>query len=581
MAVTKSTHVDLLSVLQSDSDSLVRFLHDLGDALFVVDSDQTVVFWNRQAEALTGYRADEVIGQHCLKGIRCENCLYRCGLLEDETLEGVRVQLRTKDGGKLYVRKSVSVIRDPQGEIIGGVEWMRDETQLVAQISRCKSQREIIAEREQLQAAVLGSIREGVLTIDADWRITSFSRRAAELTGWPADEAMGKFCHQVIGSRLCQEDCPAQACLETGAEEAERTTEIKTRAGRPLPVAEIGVPLRDEGGRAIGSVLLIEDRTQLVDSHDPDKQGAVFVGMIGRSESMRRIFQLVEQVAPSDVTVLITGESGTGKELVARALHRLSKRAQGPLQAVNCAALPETLLESELFGHAKGAFTGALRDRSGRIEEAEGGTLFLDEIGEMPLSLQAKLLRFLQERDYQRVGESLSRKSDVRIVTATNKDLQKAVADGEFREDLYYRIRVIPVAMPPLRERADDIPVLAVHLLGEIAKARGRPALSLSQAALGRLVKHTWPGNVRELNNALEYAVALAPGRRIRPEDLPPELAGVRHTRYSSSGTDGQDEAVRIQEALVRHNNNRTQTARFLGMDRVTLYRKMKRYGIS
>ncbi len=570
--------LDIPAQLAAEPDLLRQFLDAIGDALYVVDRDQNIVFWNRQAERLTGFAAAEVLGRHCLAGIRCENCLASCGLFERGTVEGVRVRLRTKAGAERLVTKNAFALRNARGEIVGGVEWLRDDSELVAQVDRCRAQGETIAERERLQAAVLGSIREGVVTIDRDWRVTSFSRRAEVLTGLPAAEALGRFCHEVIGSRLCKEDCPAQHCLETGAAEAARTTELTGQDGRPLAVAEVAVPLKDADGQALGSVLLLEDRRDAGLAQEA-RRGASFAGMIGRSEGMRRVFRLVEQVAGTDVTVLVHGESGTGKEMVARALHRLSGRRSGPFEAINCAALPETLLESELFGHVKGAFTGALRDRAGRIEAAEGGTLFLDEVGELSPATQAKLLRFLQEREYQRVGESATRKADVRVVAATNRDLARAVAEGRFREDLYYRLRVIPIGLPPLRERRDDVPLLAAELLEAIAAARGRPGLTLTPASVARLAQHPWPGNVRELANALEFAVALAPGRRIRPEDLPPELSGGR-ARYSAAERGPEDEAARLREALARHGGNRSAAARALGMDRVTLYRKLKRLGL-
>ncbi|MBW2702131.1 MAG: sigma 54-interacting transcriptional regulator [Deltaproteobacteria bacterium] len=571
---------DFLSFLSEQPERLREFLDRLGEAMFVVDKDQKIVYWNKQAAELTGYAVEEVLGQHCLKGIRCVNCLYDCSLFTHGELDGVRTELATKDGRQVVVSKNAFVLRNAEGEAVAGIEWLKDESDLVAQIDRCKMQRETISERERLQAAVLGSIREGVLTIDRDWRITSFSRRAEVITGFAATEAVGRFCHEVIGSRLCKSGCPAQHCLETGDDEAERTTQIQRADGKSLAVAEVAVPLKDEEGRAIGSLILIEDRAAQAAAADSARTGAQFAGMIGRSEPMRAVFRVVEQVARTDVTVLVTGESGTGKEMVARALHTLSGRRHKPFQAINCAALPETLMESELFGHVRGAFTGAIRDRVGRIEEAEGGTLFLDEIGELSPGIQAKLLRFLQEREYQRLGESSTRAADVRVVCATNRDLARAVEEGEFREDLYYRIRVIPVELPPLRDRRDDLPLLAAHLLEEVAVARGRPALSLSPSAQQRLMHHAWPGNVRELINALEFAVAMAPGRRIRPEDLPPELSGSR-SRYSAGSDDLQQEAERIREALARHDGNRTRTAQFLGMDRVTLYRKMKKHGIS
>ncbi len=578
MTTSTIESMNLAALLASDTKLLARFLDTVGDALFVVDAAQNVTYWNRQAEHLTGFSAEEVLGRHCLSAMRCERCLYECNLFERKTIDGARISLRAKDGRELRVRKTAFVLENDEGEVLGGIEFLRDETELFHRIQDCRTSRLLVEDRERLQAAILGSVREGVITIDPEFRITSFSRRAEAITGRRASDVVGMRCHDVLTSSLCDNHCPAQHCLDSGDEEAERLSEIITGTGASLSIGEVAVVLRDEEGGAIGLLLLIEDRSTQMDALT-EVESATFCGIIGRSKAMRRVFRIIEQVAPTDVTVLLTGESGTGKEKVARAIHERSSRRNGPFHAINCAALPETLLESELFGHVRGAFTGADRARTGRIEAAAGGSLFLDELGEMPLSIQAKLLRFLQEREYQRVGDNQTRTADVRVIAATNRDLQAEVAEGRFREDLYYRVRVIPIELPPLRERKGDIPLLAAHLLNEIASKRNRPDISLTPATLQRLVDHPWPGNVRELINALEYAVALAPGRRIRASDLPPELAG-RSQRYSAR-RDGEDhEPGRIRDALRLHDGNRSRTARYLGMDRVTLYRKMKKYGI-
>ncbi len=573
-----SGNMNLAALLAADPELLARFLDTVGDALFVVDADQNITYWNHQAELLTGFTADEVIGRHCLSGMRCERCLYECNLFERKVIDGAQISLRAKDGRDLEVRKTAFVLEDDQGNTVGGIEFLRDETELTHRIQDCRNSRLLVENRERLQAAILGSVREGVLTIDPEFRITSFSRRAEAITGRKAADVLGMHCHDVLTSQLCDKACPAQHCLDTGDEEAERTTEIVTDNGTPLSIGEVAVPLRAEDGSLLGSLLLIEDRSTQADVLS-EVDGATFCGIIGRSKAMRQVFRVIEQVAPTDVTVLLTGESGTGKEKVARAVHERSGRRKGPFQAINCAALPETLLESELFGHMRGSFTGAERDRPGRIEATAGGSLFLDELGEMPLSIQAKLLRFLQEREYQRVGDNATRTADVRVIAATNRDLQAEVAAGRFREDLYYRVRVIPIELPPLRDRKGDIPLLAAHLLHDIASKRGRPELSLTPATLQRLVDHPWPGNVRELINALEYAVALAPGRRIKASDLPPELAG-HAQRYSATREGEGSEPERIEAALQLHDGNRSRTARYLGMDRVTLYRKMKKFDI-
>jgi transcriptional regulator with GAF, ATPase, and Fis domain len=318
-------------------------------------------------------------------------------------------------------------------------------------------------------------------------------------------------------------------------------------------------------------------------------------GLIARSAAMTRIFRLVENLQASDVTVLVTGESGTGKEVLARAIHAHSHRRNGPFLAVNCAALPGELLEAELFGHVRGAFTGAVRDRAGRFELAADGTLFLDEVGDLPLHLQVKLLRFLQERTFERVGESRPRVSSARIVAATHKDLRRAVEAGQFREDLYYRLRVFPIELPPLRERREDIEPIASFLLGRVGGRHGR-ALRFSPDAIRAILGYAWPGNVRELENALEYAVTVAKGHTLQPEDLPPEVVAANHALHpvppadeprpapaappARAHGDSRAEAPRIRAALEQHRWNRSAAAGALGMSRTTLWRKMRELGL-
>ncbi len=324
----------------------------------------------------------------------------------------------------------------------------------------------------------------------------------------------------------------------------------------------------------------------------------VFSGLVARSASMLRIFGLIEHLAESDATVLITGESGTGKELVARAIHVHSPRSKGPFVAVNAGAIPQDLMESELFGHVRGAFTGAVRDRVGRFELASGGTIFLDEVGDIPVHLQVKLLRVLQERTFERVGESDSRTSDARIIAATNKDLRQAILDDSFREDLYYRLRVVPLEVPPLRQRREDIEPLARHLLARVG-ARHDRSVRLSPDAMRALLRYSWPGNVRELENSLEYALAVSKSQTLHPQDLPLEVSGAEPlpvtitrplapppepepTRAPSptASSEADTEHERIRSALEAHQWRRTEAAAALGMSRTTLWRKMREHGL-
>ena len=312
----------------------------------------------------------------------------------------------------------------------------------------------------------------------------------------------------------------------------------------------------------------------------------IFAGMIGRSLTMRSLFGLVKDLEHTEATVLITGESGTGKELLARAIHAHSPRRRGPLIAVNCAALPPDLLESELFGHVRGAFTGAIRDRVGRFEAAQGGTLFLDEIGDLPVHLQGKLLRTLQEHTFERVGETQSRRADARIIAATNIDLRRAAVDGRFREDLYYRLRVVPIDVPPLRERREDIEPTARHLLALVGARHGR-ALRFSPDAVRALLGFSWPGNIRELENAVEFGVAVCKGQTIHPEDLPAEvthgvspLPSVREDSPPDAAVES-DEARRLRTVLEAHHWRRDIAARALGVSRSTLWRRLRELHIA
>ena len=312
-----------------------------------------------------------------------------------------------------------------------------------------------------------------------------------------------------------------------------------------------------------------------------------FEGIIGKSRPMRRLFQLLETVAPTNSTILITGETGSGKEVVARAIHHNSPRRANRFVALNCSAIPETLLEAELFGHVRGAFTGAVGNRQGRLEQAHKGTLFLDEVGTMSVALQMKLLRVLQEREFERVGDSHTTKVDVRVIAATNSDLARLVAEGQFREDLFYRLNVIPVQLPPLRDRKEDIPILVQHFLGKFAVER---TLTVSQEAMRRLMAYQWPGNVRQLENAVERAVAFTAGRsQIDVADLPPEVEQARDTSVASSVSlpeEGMDlaafvaniERELIQRSLERTGGNKGQAARLLNLKRTTLVEKLKRF---
>jgi DNA-binding NtrC family response regulator len=430
--------------------------------------------------------------------------------------------------------------------------------------------------------------------VDASFHVLHVSSHLDRLVGpGAARRAEGRPLADLLGAELFGPAGTLRQLLLAGERREGWRSSLTVPGSVPRLVSVTAAPFCAEPGAAcdprVAHVVVLrpaeEDQTTAV---------SPFPGLIGRSPVMERIFRLIENLEHSEATVLLTGESGTGKEVVAHAIHARSPRRGGSFVAVNCGALPGELLESELFGHVRGAFTGAVRDRAGRFELAAGGTLFLDEVADLPLHLQVKLLRVLQERSFERVGESAPRTSDARIVAATNLDLRRAVQEGRFREDLFYRLRVVPIEIPPLRGRREDIEPLATFLLARVGARQGR-ALRFSPDVLRLLLEHTWPGNVRELENVLEYAVAVCKGQTILPEDLPGEVGagsapsspiGARLHGAAPPPPNGAHrasadaaDAARVRGALEACRWRRNEAARVLGMSRTTLWRRMRELG--
>jgi two-component system response regulator HydG len=438
--------------------------------------------------------------------------------------------------------------------------------------------------------ALVRDMDEACIVVGRDQRVMYMNRRAEQITGATAAQGIGKRCLDVFRCPACTLQC---GLFDLG-EVRDTYARILGAEGRSLVVRKNAVLMHDGDGAVLGAVETFHEvdderedrrRARVVDTFDEEP----LRGFVGRSAALRRIVDTIRRLSGSDATVLITGESGTGKELVARAVHATSRRRSRPFVALNCAALPADLVESELFGHVRGAFTGAVRDRKGAVESAEGGTFFLDEIGELPPSIQAKLLRLLQDKTFQRVGDPVTRTANVRFVSATNVDIARAVKEGRFRADLLYRLQVIPIHLPPLRDRREDISPLATWLLARRSVAAGRMPMRFSPDAMRRLERYAWPGNVRELINVVDYAIALTADSLVTSRDLPDSLsvkdtapaAGATRTgRYTADDAGTADEARRIQSALEANGWHRQRTAEALGMDQVTLYRKMREHGI-
>ena len=435
----------------------------------------------------------------------------------------------------------------------------------------------------QLTDVILDSIADGVFTVDEDWRITSFNRAAERITAVPREEAIGRRCCDVFHASICEARCALRQTLQTGRPIVSKAIYIVDSTGRRVPISISTAILRDVGGRIIGGVETFRDLS-VVEELRKELHGRYTVGdVIGRSRAMRHLYDILPEVADSDSTVLLEGESGTGKDLFARALHDASRRRDGPFVTVNCGALPDTLLESELFGYRAGAFTDARQDKPGRFALADGGTIFLDEVGDVSPAMQARLLRVLQQREIEPLGGVEAVRVDVRIVAATNKDLSRLVKKGSFREDLYYRVHVVALKLPPLRDRREDVPLLVEHFIERFNRLQGKDIAGVSADVMAVLMAHDYPGNVRELENIIEHAFVLCRAALIERRHLPPALAG-RGEAASATTPAGMTlrdlEAVHIADAIRRHGGNRTAAARELGINPSTLFRKVRALGI-
>ena len=432
---------------------------------------------------------------------------------------------------------------------------------------------------------ILESISDGVFTVDHNWRIMSFNRAAEEITGTSREEAIGRFCWEVFRSNMCEGDCALKRTMKEGKSFLSSSTYIINNRQQRVPISVSTSPLKNDKGDVLGGVETFRDHS-LVEELRRELNGNFELGdMVSRSMAMKKIFNILPQVAESDSTVLIEGETGTGKELLASALHNLSWRKDAPFVAINCGALPDTLLESELFGYKAGAFTNADKDKPGLFQAAGKGTLFLDEIGDTSAAFQVRLLRVLEEKEFQPLGSVEKIKTDTRIIAATNRDLSEMVEKGEFRRDLFYRINVVQFQLPPLRERMEDIPVLIERFMKKMNNLRGFSVSDVSREVMSLLLNHDYPGNIRELENIIEHAFVLCHDGEIETSHLPPSLflpqkaRAVVHTSIEESVRLSEEET--ILEALKRNNYNRLAASKELGIHKSTLFRKLKKYNIS
>ncbi|HEQ97894.1 MAG TPA: PAS domain-containing protein [candidate division Zixibacteria bacterium] len=432
---------------------------------------------------------------------------------------------------------------------------------------------------QKLSEIIFNSISDGVFTVNRECIITSFNKAAEEITGFKSDEAVGKHCYDIFRTEICNKKCALKDTLKSHATIENARVTIITRDGCEIPISVSTTMLKDGNGEIIGAVEFFRDISEIDYLEKSLERKQALRDIVSVNDKMQKLIGLLPDIADSDCSVLIEGPSGCGKELFAQILHNLSPRKYGPYIKINCAALPANLLESELFGYEKGAFTDAKRDKPGQFCLANGGTLLLDEISEMDVALQVKLLRVLNNGEYRPLGSTKAMRTDARVIAATNAELASEIEKGRFRKDLYYRINVVNIKIPALSERPEDIPLLVNHFIQVFKDKTRRPIKRVTPEAMVMLRNYSFPGNVRELENAIEHAFVMCHGEEIKPSHLPQNILE-DHVESNGISPVSSSEKKIIQEALQRNHGNKTLTARELGVHRSTLWRKIKTYGI-
>ncbi len=558
----------------------LHILDELNIGAFTVDVNRQVSAMNFSAQALVGLKEAETIGRDCREvfvGVPClANCPFK-GRGHASTDEPA-IQLTDEDQTTHLVTRMASSVFGADHHIVGCMTILQDHSPIADLIDR-------IHYEERSLKIILDNLDIGIFTIDKGGRITFFNTAAEKISGFKRREILGEPCSVIFGGTEAREVCSMQDTIVNGQSRSSREGKMMTRDGVPIPIRANYMSLRNEKGTIVGGLTTFHDLTLVQQLKQAMRDRYTFHDMIGRSPAMLKIFEMINVVAATDATILIEGATGTGKDLLAKVIHSASRRIDKPFVKVNCAAIPDNLLESEMFGYVKGAFTGAERDKTGRFQEADGGTIFLDEIGDLPLALQAKLLRVLEDKEFYRLGSRHTVKVNVRIVSASNRNLENLVAKRLFREDLYYRLNVFRIELPELRDRRVDLPILIGHILRRLSAARGSRLPEVSEKVMEILLNYHYPGNVRELENILEHALIICQENSIQHTHLPEYLRvrpAVRKGKAADAAESGfpseNKEHAELLAALEQFSWHRRKAARALGMDRTTLWRKMKKY---
>jgi PAS domain S-box-containing protein len=560
-------------------------LENLSIGVFTVDVERRITSFNETVQRLTGLKEDEVIGKKCYEVFFSDLCHGQCMYSEAVKASGkplaFDIEIQDESGGRRRITKLVSPILSSDGKVTGCIEVLQDSSAYSELLDR-------IHYDEHRLKLILDNLDIGVFTVNRGGHITSFNSMAETITGYQRQEIVGQHHAKLTGCDRPGETCSLAESISSGKTLANLHRRLCTKDGKNLPIRANFMALRNEAGKTIGGLETFQDLSLIQQLNRAISNKYTFADMIGKDGVMQQIFEILPVVADSEANVLVEGPTGTGKDLLAKIIHNASRRKDKPFVKVNCAALPDNLLESEMFGYVKGAFTGADRDKPGRFQEADGGSIFLDEIGDMPLSLQAKLLRVLEDKEFYPLGGRELCRVDVRIIAATNQIVEELVREKRFREDLFYRLNVMRLELPPLKERRGDLPLLISNFLKKYNITKGAAASRIAEDAMEILLNYQYPGNIRELENIIEHACVLCQGEVIERRHLPlyvQTISGHREGETISRPdvVEARDQRERelIVEVLKEHRWHRQKAAQTLGMDRTTLWRKMKKYNIS
>lgn len=574
--------IDGLNMDGISYEQLLLLFDKLNIGAFTTDNNQRITSLNRSLQSLLGRKKEELVDKRCrdiFQNSPCESICPLEGVLKPEQ-EAVEFEVVDADGGIQPVTRLLSPMYGPDNEISGCLSILQDKPPIADLINRVNYDL-------RSMNIIIDNLDIGILTVNRGGYVTFFNSAAEKISGFDRSLVIGEPVSMLFSNDRKRDLGMLLEVMKSGRSRKNMKLSISSPEGESIPIRTDYIPLKNEFGKPFGGLATIHDLTLLEQLDQVISEKYRFHNMVGKHSSMQAVFETVSVAAASNATVLIEGATGTGKDLLAKIIHSASPRHKENMVKVNCAALPDNLLESEMFGYVKGAFTGADRDKPGRFQIAEGGTIFLDEIGDMPLFLQAKLLRVLDDKEFYPLGGRETVKVDVRILSATNRNLAELVAKGLFREDLFYRLNVLRIELPSLRERKSDLPMLIRHIIRKLCSAREGRNVDVSDEALAVLMNYDFPGNVRELENILEHALIVCRGDAIYPKHMQGCLqkcnAEGRISEKFSMKPDGESTPIdreKVIQMLQQNGWRRQDTARALGIDRTTLWRKMKKYGL-